>query len=243
MDIPLKINAQAIIDETISVFEKSGAAELYRKCKDLISEPDYKKLHPQPLTPLNITVDASAFNAEITQWDPVFEQWGTDHTHLPRYGAALVNQNGLLLKGDPINGSLMAWNKTHPMHPLLETDCVTPTAIMSLPSLEPLSVLNGQWCRSNVLKWNKDAMFVPHIDTVVPSMWIRLWATMSPDVVVRFYNPATGELESANFEVGRVYLIDTSLVHDAYATNDNVYQLFLSVVPSTNILLEKLCQQ
>jgi hypothetical protein len=110
---------------------------------------------------------------------------------------------------------------------------------MSLLSLYPLSVLNDHWCRSNVLKWGKDAMFVPHIDTIVPSMWLRLWAALSPDVVVRFFNPATGELETADYEVGRVYLIDTSIVHDAYAT-DEVYQLFLSVMPSAVTTLQTL---
>ena len=57
---------------------------------------------------------------------------------------------------------------------------------MSMPSLKPLNILDGYWCRSNILKWHKDAMFVPHVDTIVPSMWIRLWASMSPNLVVRF---------------------------------------------------------
>ena len=237
----MKIDADKIIAETIAAFEYSGAADLYRRCTDLVNEVDYKTLHPQPLTPLNIKIDPTAFNSEITKWESVFEQWGKDHTHLPRYGAALVNKDGTLLKDDPINGSLMAWNRTHPGQPLLETDCRTPTALMSLPSLAPLDILKGYWCRSNILKWNKDAMFVPHIDTVVPSMWIRLWASMSPDVVVRF--AVNGELVTVDFEPGRIYIVDTSLVHDAYATNNAVHQLFLSVVPRTNILLERLCQQ
>ena len=64
-------------------------------------------------------------------------------------------------------------------------------------------------------------------------MWIRLWATTSPDIVVRFYNPTTGELEQCtDIELGRVYVTDTSIVHDAYATGNNVHQLFLSVLPS-----------
>ena len=228
----MKINAQAIIDETIEVFEKSGAADIYRSCKNLVGDEDYKRLHPSALTPLDIKIDADSFNREIFQYENNFEQWGNDHTHLPRYGLALVNQHGDLIKNDPINGSLMAWNKANPTLPLLETNCNKLTEAMKLPSLKYLEEFNGHWCRSNVLKWHKDAKFVPHIDTVVPSMWIRLWASMSPNVVVRFYNKETGCLEPAEFEVGRVYVIDTSIVHDAYATDDNVYQLFLSVLPS-----------
>lgn len=233
----MKIDSDKIIAETVSAFKQSGADKLYASCNDLVNTLDYKMLHNSPLTPLNIKINAENFNSEIAHWQSSFEQWGTEHTHLPRFGAALVNKDGTLLKNDPINGSLMAWNRYHPAEPLLETDCRAPTDIMSMPSLKSLNILNGHWCRSNILKWDKDAMFVPHIDTIVPSMWIRLWASMSSDLVVRF--AVNGELVPVEFEVGRVYVVDTSLVHDAYATNDHVYQLFLSVMPSAkNLLLD-----
>jgi hypothetical protein len=228
----MKINAQLIIDETIEVFEKSGAAELIKHSNSLVDTNTYKKLHPAPLTPTNIVVNPEKFCFEISNWEHAFEPWGKDHAHLPRYGVALVNQTGILRKNDPINGSLTEWNKNNPTSPLLETDCLAPTVIMELPSLQPLSMFSGHWCRSNILKWHIDAKFLPHIDAVIPSPWIRLWASMSPELVLRFYNPSTEELESITFEPGRVYIIDTSLIHDAYATGDNVYQLFLSVLPS-----------
>ena len=229
----MKINAQAIIDETIEVFEKSGAADIYRSCKDLVGDEDYKRLHPSALTPTSILIDSDLFNNEIKQYNNYFEKWGTDHQELERYGLALVNQDGVLKTKDPINGSLMAWNRDNPTHSLLETDCVVSTPVMMMQSLSPLSILNGHWCRSNILKWQDTAGFYPHIDTIVPSMWIRLWATTSPDIVVRFYNPKTGELEQfKDIELGRVYVTDTSIVHDAYATGNNVHQLFLSVLPS-----------
>jgi len=234
----MKINAQAIINETLEVFEKSGAADIYRSCKYLIEDEDYKQLHPSFLTPLDIKINSEEFSKEILNHQDAFEQWGKDHTHLPRYAAALVNQNGYIIKNDPINGSLMAWNRDHPDQPLIETDCQTPTALLSLLSLKPLDIFKGYWCRSNILKWEKDAKFLPHIDTVVPSPWIRLWGSMSNDVVLRFYNEETGSLEPVDFEVGRLYVIDTSLVHDATATGDNVYQLFLSVLPTaTNLII------
>jgi len=239
----MKIDADKIVAETIAAFKNSGADKLYMNCKNLVSVEDYKSLHNGPLTPLNIKIDVDQFNEEIIKWNHVFEQWGKDHTHLPRFGAALVNRDGTLLKNDPTNGSLMAWNKEHATTPLLETDCRTPTALLDLPSLTDLNVLKGYWCRSNILKWDTDAKFVPHIDTIVPSMWIRLWACMDPNLVVRFNNTATRELESINFEPGRVYIVDTSIVHDAYATTDNVYQLFLSVMPEATTLLKTLCRQ
>jgi len=239
----MKIDAEKIVAETIAAFKNSGADKLYMNCKNLVSVEDYKSLHNGPLTPLNIKIDVDQFNEEIIKWNHVFEQWGKDHTHLPRFGAALVNRDGTLLKNDPTNGSLMAWNKEHATSPLLETDCCTPTVLMSLPSRSALDVLKGYWCRSNILKWDNGALFVPHIDTIVHSMWIRLWACMDPGLVVRFNNSTTGELESVDFEPGRVYIVDTSIVHDAYSVNDNVYQLFLSTLPTANNILEKLCQQ
>jgi hypothetical protein len=135
----------------------------------------------------------------------------------------------------------MAWNKSHSSEPLLETNCCIPTAIMSMPSLKPLNILDGYWCRSNILKWHEGAMFVPHIDTIIPSMWIRLWASLSSDLVVRFARD--GELVPVEFEAGRVYVVDTSLVHDAYALSNNTYQLFLSVVPEAIPKLQILCHR
>ena len=231
----MKIDATQIINETIEIFKKSGADKLF---SDFVKDEDYKRLHPFPLTETSIWVDPDQFKNEISDWDHVFEQWGKDHTHLPRYGAALVNQHGTLLKNDPVNGSLMAWNRDNPDKPLIETNCRIPTALMNLPSLQPLDIFKGYWCRSNILKWDCDAKFLPHIDTVVPSPWIRLWASMSPELVVRFYNPTTGELESVDFEPGRIYVVDTSLVHDAYAVGDSIYQLFLSLNPNAISLVD-----
>jgi hypothetical protein len=236
----MKVDSDKIIQETIEVFEKSGAVNFYKKCKDLVGDEDYKRLHPQFLTPLDIKIDCNLFNKEILKYEEYFEQWGNDHQHLPRYGLALVNQDGKLKNKDPVNGSLMAWNRDNPSQPLIETDCTVPTDVMTMPSLSPLNILNGHWCRSNIFKWNKDAFFFPHIDTIVPSMWIRLWAVTTPGIVVRYYNKNTDSFEVVeNIELGRVYIIDTSLVHDANAINDNIYQLFLSILPSAKGILLK----
>ena len=234
----MKVNAKQIIDETVAIFEKSGAGDIYRNAKHRVEDEDYRRLHPSFLTPLDIKIDPKLFNEQIKEYEQSFEQWGNDHQQLPRYGLALVNQDGVLKNSDPINGSLMAWNRDNPTQPLIETDCVVPTKVLNLSSLNPLRVFDGHWCRSNVFKWNNGAFFYPHIDTIVPSLWIRLWATTSPDVVVRYYDATTERLVEVNdIELGRIYVIDTSIVHDAYATNDNVYQLFLSVVPSASGLI------
>jgi len=97
----MKIDATQIINETIAIFKKSGADKLFT---DFVKDEDYKRLHPFPLNKTSIWIDPEAFKKEISDWDHVFEQWGKDHTHWPRYGAALVNQHGTLLNNDPING-------------------------------------------------------------------------------------------------------------------------------------------
>ena len=233
----MKIDAQKIIDETHAVFEKSGAADILRNCTNVVKDEDYKRLHPFPLTPTNIVIDCAELNRQVRRYNDKFQKWGTDHQHLQRYGLAVVNQSGELIDNDPINGSLMACNRDNPNCPLIETDCATATEVMQLPALRPLHIFDGHWCRSNILKWHSGAFFFPHIDTIVPSMWIRLWAATSDNVLLRFYNPASGELEQADYEPGRVYIIDTSLVHDASTTGFNVLQLFLSVQPSAYELL------
>ena len=125
-----------------------------------------------------------------------------------------------------------------------QSDCLTPTPVMQLESLEPLHMFKGHWCRSNILKWDQSADFKPHIDTIVPSPWIRLWGTTNPENIDIRYDNGQGELVKAdNIEAGRIYIIDTSIVHTASSINGTVYQFFLSVMPSAiNRLKEIQCQ-
>lgn len=230
------IDAEKIIQDTIQVFQTS---EIQRKkfaeITEYVSADDYARIHPRPLTPLNVKIDSKLFLTEIEKYSNYFVQWGGEHLELPRFGLALVNQDGVLDKPfDPINGSLYEWNNKNPNNPLIESDCRVPTEVMKLESLQSLSMFNSHWCRSNIFKWHTGAEFKPHIDAIVPSPWIRLWATTNPnDLDVRFYNPKTKTMQVfENIEAGRIYVIDTSLVHDAFSYRDNTYQLFLSVLPS-----------
>lgn len=222
----MKIDAEQIINETHNVFIKSGFKEILDN-SITICEKDYINLHKNFLVPTSIVIDTKLLKKEVQHYN--FQQWGKNHTHLPRYGLALVNKTGELIDDDPINGSLMTWNKEYPNNPLIETDCLKPTPVMNMSCLKPLQIFNGYWTRSNILKWNTGAKFLPHIDTVIPSMWLRLWMS-TEGTVIRYCEKNSDELITINYEPGRVYLIDTSLIHDAYATQDNVYQLFLSVL-------------
>lgn len=239
------VDSEKIIADTLQAFSNSVAQQKkFFEITDYVSKEEYQQLHPQFLTPTSLKINCDQFFLEVEQYAANFEQWGTQHTHLPRYGLALVNQDGILKKRDPINGSLYEWNVKYPDNPIIESDCNIPTAVMRLPSLTPLHALVNHWCRSNILKWYPSADFKPHIDTIVPSPWIRLWGTTDPDNLEIRYDNGSGTLtKTEGIEAGRIYIIDTSIVHDAVCTGSINYQFFLSVLPSSiNILKDMLCQ-
>jgi hypothetical protein len=218
------IDVKEIIDSTLRVFEHTELGKLKS-----VNETDYRTIHTSPLVPLDIKIDIDLFKKEIENFP--FEQWGGKHLHLPRYGLAVVNQDGVIKNHDPINGSLHEWNSNNKSSAILETDCLVPTAVMDIESMQPLRIFDNHWCRSNILKWHTGAEFKPHIDTVIPSPWIRLWGTTG-DIELNFYNEFGKITDMPKIEQGRIYLIDTSLVHDARCANGTVYQFFLSVLPS-----------
>jgi hypothetical protein len=129
---------------------------------------------------------------------------------------------------EPTVGSLSHWNEDFPEMPHMETDFTVATPAMRIPSLSPLREFDGHWTRSNILKWGAGGEFKPHIDTTFPALWFRLWGTTDPSTVeLGFLN--NGEFDIVkDIEPGRLYLIDTSIVHIARATRLN-YQFFLSL--------------
>ena len=229
------IDPEQIISDTRTVFFQSEfQRKKYSQIKKFVSNEDYLSLHTEFLTPLDIKIDVDLFHEEIAKFNSHFEQWGSEHTHLPRSGIALVNQDGILKNQDPINGSLYEWNKKFPNHPIIESDCTVPTEVMQINSLRSLDVFKNYWFRSNILKWQAGAEFKPHIDTILPSPWLRLWGTTdSKNIEIRYWDTDTNQMQAVqNIESGRIYLIDTSRVHDAVSHGD-AYQFFLSVSPDS----------
>lgn len=236
------VDAEKIIQDTKDVFFKSDIQKnKFSKIKDFVDEDSYKQIHKEFLTPLKIDIDIDLFLTEIEKYSMYFEQWGTGYTELPRYGLALVNQDGKLKRQDPINGSLYEWNHNNPENPIVEIDCKVPTEVLFLESLKPIRIFDGHWTRSNILKWHSSAEFKPHIDTLIPSPWLRLWATSNKDIVLEYYDDDKKTMVSINDIIeGKLYLIDTSKVHYARSNNENLYQLFLSVSPSAYGLIKEL---
>jgi len=224
----MHVNADEIIEQSKKVFLTSDKQkQKYYSLKGWIEQKEYAQIHPFFLNPLDIKINPTLFTKQITEYKDYFEQWGNEHTHLPRKGLALVNETGRLHLNDPVNGSLYEYNKNYPETPLIETDFTKETEVMNLSSLDPLKQFEGNWLRSNILYWEDGAHFKPHIDTVVPSPWIRLWGTTSESIKLRYAHNNT-LIDVVNVEPGRLYLIDTSLVHDARCDGASGYQFFLS---------------
>jgi len=223
------LNVTQIINNTVKDFQNNTHKFNYL---ETIDNRDYISLHTKPLVPLDIKIDCNLFLKEIEKFDRHFQKWG-NHTDLPnRFGISLVNADGNFIDNDPINGSLHIWNRDNPGIPLIETDFKIPTPLMDIDSLRSLQIFNNYWCRSNILKWYKDAEFKPHIDTFLPSPWFRLWGTTdSNSMELIFYNADNQPINIDPIESGRIYLINTSLVHYARCVNNTMYQFFLSVSP------------
>lgn len=222
-----------------AVFSSPAQKEKFYGLKHWLSEHEYYELHRAPLTPTTMKIDINSFKKEIVDFENNFMPWGNKNLNLPRSGVPLVNQDGILGKeNDPANGSLYDWNEQNPETPLYETDFLTPTPLMSLPSLQPLDALHGHWCRSSILKWRSGAEFRPHIDTVFPTPWLKLWGTTdSENLRLQFYSRNGERLDAGQIENGRIYLIDSSLVHAAQCTSGALYHFFLSALPTAARLM------
>ena len=93
------IDKEKIINDTIQVFNQSNKQkEKFKKIKSYIYEDEYKTLHKNFLTPIDLKIDCDLFINEVTRFSEYFEQWGSQHNHLPRFGLAVVNQDGFLKK-------------------------------------------------------------------------------------------------------------------------------------------------
>ena len=71
--------------------------------------------------------------------------------------------------------------------------------------------------------------FSPHWDVMLPAINLRLWGTDNPDSMSLRYKENDEMVECEDIEAGRLYLIETSTVHDARCMKDDLYQFFISL--------------
>lgn len=238
----LQIDADEIMRDTFEAFFANEVqVDYYGALHDTvgnISKDDYTALYYKYLVPTKIKIDHELFEYEIKQYDKCFEQWGKVLSELPRKACALVNYDGLIKEDDVVNRSLYEHNVDNPNRPTADSDFRRPTEILDLPSLEPLNILDPYWCRSNILRWDEGAKFLPHIDCVHGHTHsLRLWGTTTNNIRLRFHNGSNELIEHDDVEPGRIYLIDTATIHDARCIEGRGYQFFLAVLPQAYNLL------
>ena len=226
--------------ETIRQIPEKDRSPLMHKLlnTELIGGTAYSNLHPQFLTPLNIDIDIAKFRDEMNAY--TFHIWGSNRPELiTRTGLSLVNLDGKLSSDDISNGPVDMHNKDHPNDVYIESDFLQHTAALDTSeALTPL--LCFDLCRTSILKWQIGDDFLPHIDVRLPAVNLRLWGTDAPENVSLKYKEGDNMIECENVEAGKLYIIDTSIIHSANATNGQVYQFFIGLLPSAkNIKLLK----
>lgn len=210
----------------------------------LIATEKYLELHASPVIPTDLYIDLEQFDRAMEKYKYSFRRWGQRHLEHQRYGLPLVNLNGELYNNpEVVCYPLDQWNAELPDDQRVNDHTfTTPTEVLSHPAFDCLNDLKPYILRSCILKWMAGSFFYPHTDTKMPSKILRFWGTNDPEnVKLRFdkdntrCNPrdisgATYELADLDIEIeaGRLYLIDTSIIHDARSFADNTYQFFLA---------------
>lgn len=221
-----------------------------------LNQEQYESFHLENLQPLDICIDVDLFEKQMEEYKYAFRRWGIKHTKYPRYGAPLVNLNGEMFNNpEPVCYPLDQWNGALPQEERIYDPMITtPTEMLSASCFDPLEPLKPFMYRSAILKWHKTGHFKPHTDTDIPSDIIRLWGTNDPaNMLLQFDKNRTRahpfdvpntefELEPATqVEAGRLYIIDTHVIHDAHALGDNVFQFFIALsTDSIDVLKEHL---
>lgn len=215
----------------------------------------YNALHTQPLVPLNIRIDINKFRCSMEKYHHAFRRWGQEHLELKRFAVPLINRSGRLDDNpDPSIYPLDRWNENLSVtDKLWDNDFIKATEVLSEPCFDVLNPIKQHMVRSSIFKWHEGSKFYPHIDTWFPSPILRLWGTDCAENMHLGFNK-TGERSAwidngdgtftepnnqehainnlqdvTNIESGRLYLIDTCIMHDARSSADNVHQFFIAL--------------
>lgn len=207
----------------------------------------YIEFHPTELQKTSMKFDVTAFHSVMKKYSLAFKTWGREKQFMKRYGLPLVNENGSLLNNpDPVCFPLDEWNRNNPNDRLLDRDFITPTEVLSDNVFDVIDPIKQYMLRSAILRWDEETFFWPHVDTWFPSPIVRLWGTTDPDnVKIQFdkdrrrcelpknvpgMNPQVEDFTDFEIEAGRLYVIDTSIIHAARTCSDKTgYQFFIAL--------------
>lgn len=207
----------------------------------------YIEFHPTELQKTSMKFDVTAFHDIMKTYSLAFKTWGREKQHMQRYGLPLVNQNGNLLNNpEPVCFPLDEWNRNNPYDKLQDIDFTTPTEVLNHSVFDILDPIKKHMVRSAILRWDAETFFWPHTDTVLPSSIVRLWGTLNPDnVKIQFdkdrrrselpkdvpsMKPQVEDFTEFEIEAGRLYVIDTNIIHAAKSCSDKIsYQFFIAL--------------
>lgn len=192
----------------------------------------YNELHKEFLVPLNLWIDGEQ---EFKNNSDLFYVWGDNRPELKtRKGMALVNLDGRNDPEDISIGPLDHHNRKYDEGLVdecyLECHFTQPTPQLDGACKELKQFDLG---RSSILWWQAGDNFVPHVDVRLPTVNLRLWGCTDAGNIRLRSGPNPNDLVEASYESKRLYLIDTSIIHDAYA-HDEVYQYFIALLPTEN---------
>ena len=213
----------------------------------MLSKEEYINFHPTVLQKTNMKFDVSVFYSVMTAYKFAFKTWGREKQHMKRYGLPLINENGSLLNNpEPVCYPLDEWNRNNPNNRLLDRDFITPTEVLNNSVFDIMEPIKKYMLRSAILRWDEESFFWPHVDTWFPSPILRLWGTTEPDIVkiqfdkqlrraekpsnVKEMNPQVEDFTDFEIEAGRLYIIDTSIIHAARTCSNTIgYQFFIAL--------------
>jgi hypothetical protein len=224
--------------EQIHTIDHQTRERMSPKC----SIDEYDALHTDVLMPTSIKVDVESFRDTMRKYNSFFKSWSKNRPEMweIRKGLPLVNLTGRFDDEDDVTiGPLDYYNKLHPDKKLLECDITIPTPVLHEQCFSPMDILKPYLLRTSILKWDNGANFVPHIDMIAPTTHLRLWGTDNPDSIkLRFESDNAEFVEIENVEPGRLYIINTAIMHDALCTGTTGYQFFISVRATAYDLLK-----
>lgn len=208
--------------------------KILQKYNEALKVPQeiYDELHKEFLVPLDLWIDGEQ---EFKNNSDLFYVWGDNRPELKtRKGMALVNLDGKNNPEDISIGPLDHHNKKY-------DEGLVDECYLECHFTQPTPQLNGA-CkelkqfdlgRSSILWWQAGDNFVPHVDIRLPTVNLRLWGCSNSGNIRLRSGPNPNDLVEASYESKRLYLIDTSIIHDAYAY-DEVYQYFIALLPTKN---------
>tara|TARA_R110000782_G_scaffold160910_1_gene252948 strand:- start:124 stop:831 length:708 start_codon:yes stop_codon:yes gene_type:complete len=220
-----ELQGQTLKPRTHPVFKKYEVSEK-------LDVDSYWKIHTDFLVPTQFKIDINTYNVQIDKYRDFFKSWGQNKPELNqiRKGLPLVNLDGSYTNKTDISiGPLDDHNSRYPENCYLENDFTVHTDILNLSCFDVLDPIKQYLCRSSILGWNEGANFSPHWDIILPTVNLRLWGTNNPDNIRLRYKQGEDMLPCVAVEPGRLYLIETSTVHDARCVKDAVDQFFIAL--------------